>query len=164
MVDSSVNLSGSGRLRRPVWATPPQPLQSLDDPLLRGEALLSPTVVSSHTQLPGLLKQPSFPKSASAPVFPAAEKKPVLRPLEHRPSTSAGSDVSVPSRGTACGHVLVLRCSGARSFCQPFYSAHELPILLMRGMNAAMPRLCSCCCVRHTRCCGSRATLTQVAS
>ena len=127
---------------------------------------------------------------AEAPVFPAAEKKPVLRfktqlmgmfgcmpggqqvsehcvcsrPLEHRPSTSAGSDVSVPSRGTACGHVLVLRCSGARSFCQPFYSAHELPILLMRGMNAAMPRLCSCCCVRHTRCCGSRATLTQVAS
>eukprot|EP00439_Symbiodinium_sp_Y106_P018041 s5287_g2.t1 len=99
MADSTGNLSGSGRLRRPVWATPPKPLQSLDDPLLRGEALISPTVVSSHAQLPGLPKQPNFPKSASVPAFPAAEKRSPLQPLEHRPSTSAGSDVSVPSRG-----------------------------------------------------------------
>ncbi|OLQ07777.1 hypothetical protein AK812_SmicGene8748 [Symbiodinium microadriaticum] len=98
MADSTGNLSGSGRLRRPVWATPPKPLQSLDDPLLRGEALISPTVVSSHAQLPGLPKQPNFPKSASVPAFPAAEKRSPLQPLEHRPSTSAGSDVSVPSR------------------------------------------------------------------
>jgi len=114
MADSTGNLSGSGRLRRPVWATPPKPLQSLDDPLLRGEALISPTVVSSHAQLPGLPKQPNFPKSASVPAFPAAEKRSPLQPLEHRPSTSAGSDVSVPSRGS-----IRSSCGPRRKWAQP---------------------------------------------
>eukprot|EP00435_Cladocopium_sp_Y103_P050298 s205_g15.t1 len=72
----------------PVWTAPPTSLKSLDDPLLRGEALLSPNVLTSQAQLPGLRHHP-VARTSSAPAFPAADKRPCLEPLQQRPSTGS---------------------------------------------------------------------------
>ncbi|CAK9020134.1 unnamed protein product [Durusdinium trenchii] len=102
MASEQLHRSGSRRFRRPVWTAPPTSLKSLHDPLLRGEALLSPTVLTSTAHLPGLKSQP-LARIASAPAFPAADRKLCLEPLNHRPSTSGSSGFSDDREGSALG-------------------------------------------------------------
>eukprot|EP00435_Cladocopium_sp_Y103_P051158 s205_g15.t2 len=103
----------------PVWTAPPTSLKSLDDPLLRGEALLSPNVLTSQAQLPGLRHHP-VARTSSAPAFPAADKRPCLEPLQQRPSTGS---VTSNFNDDSAGRSLVSNSLG-------FFTAHTLAEVL----------------------------------